>query len=95
MKMYPETDYHFFITASLEERIRRKYIQYTENQTIVDEAKFKQELKEHIQERDELQEKAGYYKQYEKTIVIDVTEDTAPEQSVQKMLAHMKIPSMR
>ena len=47
------------------------------------------------QERDELQEKAGYYKQYEKTIVIDVTEDTAPEQSVQKMLAHMKIPSMR
>lgn len=95
MKMYPETDYHFFITASLEERIRRKCIQYTENQTEIDIEKYKQELREHIQKRDELQEKAGYYELHDSTIVIDVTEDATPEQSVQKILEHIKIPSIR
>lgn len=95
MKMYPETDYHFFITASLEERIRRKCIQYTENQKVEDFERFKRELQEHIQKRDELQEKAGYYQIYDKTIVMDVTKDTSPEQSVQKMLEYIKIPSIR
>ena len=30
MKIYPDIDYHFFITASLKERIKRKCIQYKE-----------------------------------------------------------------
>ena len=28
MKIYPETDYHFFVTADLSERVKRKYSQY-------------------------------------------------------------------
>ena len=28
MKIYPDCDYHFFVVASLEERVRRKCIQY-------------------------------------------------------------------
>ena len=35
MKIYPNLDYHFFITASLEERIRRKSIQYENKYTAI------------------------------------------------------------
>lgn len=67
MKIYPELDYHFLITASLEERVRRKCIQY--NKEANDE-----EVKQNIIKRDIIQEEAGYYKKYDKTITIDVTD---------------------
>ncbi len=66
MQIYPDTDYHFFITADLQERIRRKCIQYKNELT-------KQEVEENILKRDELQEKAGFYKLHKNTITIDVT----------------------
>lgn len=67
MKIYPKLDYHFLIVASLEERIRRKSIQY--------EGKITQEeLRKHIQKRDFLQKEAGFYKKYDKTILLDVTD---------------------
>lgn len=66
IKMYPDVDYHLFITASLEARVNRKFIQY--------EGKVsKEEIRENIMKRDTLQEESGYYKIYDKTIKIDVT----------------------
>lgn len=85
MKMYPETDYHFLITASLEERINRKYIQYKGNLS-------KEEIRENIMKRDALQEDAGYYKEYSKTKKIDVTDCETIEKATQKVLAYIKIP---
>lgn len=66
MKIYPDLDYHFLITASLDERVRRKCIQYNDMEAY-------EKIKENITKRDKLQEEAGYYKKYDKTIEIDVT----------------------
>ena len=79
MKIYPDLDYHFLITASLEERIRRKMIQYGNNANY-------EEIKQNIIMRDDLQEKAGYYKVYENTIKIDVTDCKSAEESAKEVL---------
>ncbi len=79
MKIYPNLDYHFLITASLEERIRRKCIQY--NGDISEE-----EVRQNIIKRDELQEKTGFYKKYENTILLDVTDCKTPEEGANEVL---------
>lgn len=79
MEIYPNLNYHFLITASLEERIRRKSIQYKGKVNL-------EELKQNIVKRDELQEKAGFYKQYDKTTVIDITNCKTVEDSMKKVL---------
>ncbi len=84
MKIYPDLDYHFLITASLEERIRRKSIQY--NGKVNEE-----EIRENIIKRDELQEASGYYKQYDNTILVDVTDCKTVEESANKVLNHIKV----
>ena len=84
MKIYPNLDYHFLITASLEERIRRKCIQY--NGTISEE-----EVRQNIIKRDELQEKSGFYKQYENTILLDVTNCKTPEEGADEVLNKIKL----
>ena len=48
MKIYPDLDYHFFVKASLDERVNRKFSQYNGSLT-------KDELKAHIEKRDKLQ----------------------------------------
>ena len=53
MKIYPECDYHFFVIADLEERVRRKCIQYNNTES-------KEEIRENISKRDELQKQAGF-----------------------------------
>ena len=83
MEIYPNLDYHFMITASLDERIRRKSIQYNNKIDL-------EELKQNIQRRDELQEKAGYYKIYDKTIVVDVSECENVQASAKKVLSFIK-----
>ena len=80
MKIYPELDYHFFVTADIDTRVERKMHQY-ENETIT-----REELKKHIEERDMLQEQAGFYKRYSKTIDVDVTECKNAEESAMKIL---------
>ena len=50
MQIYPELDYHFFITADIETRVERKMNQYKGTEI------SKEELKKHIEERDKLQE---------------------------------------
>ena len=83
VKMYPDVTYHFFIDASIEERTNRKYMQY--NKEIP-----KEQIKEMIQNRDELQEKSGYYKIYTQTIAIDVTNCKSAEESAELVLENMK-----
>lgn len=87
MQIYPKTDYHFFITASLEERIRRKCIQYKGEVS-------EEEVRDNIVKRDELQEKAGFYKLHEKTIQIDVTDCKTIEESTNKVLEQIKLPAI-
>ena len=83
VKMYPDVTYHFFIDASIEERTNRKYMQY--NKEIP-----KEQIKEMIQKRDELQEKSGYYKIYPQTRIIDVTNCKCAEESANLVLENMK-----
>lgn len=85
MQIYPDLDYHIFITADLETRVDRKMHQY-ENEKIT-----REEVKKHIEQRDALQEQSGYYKRYEKTIDIDVTDCENAKQSAQKVLDNIKI----
>ena len=83
MNIYPNLDYHLFITADLEERVRRKMIQYgnkTDENT----------LKENIIQRDNLQKQAGYYKIYKNTITIDVSDCKNVEESTKKVLKFIK-----
>lgn len=84
MQIYPNLDYHLFIEASLEERIQRKLNQYGDNANY-------DEIKKNIVARDELQEKAGYYKIYDNTIRIDVTDCKTVEESTKKVLQEIHI----
>lgn len=82
MSIYPELDYHFFVEASLDERVKRKAFQYGENTNL-------EELKKHIMLRDELQKKAGFYDLNEKTIKIDVTDCKSVKESTDKLLQYI------
>ena len=83
MNVYPEIDYHFLITASLEERVKRKCIQYK------NEVDY-ETVKQNIIQRDKLQELSGYYKKYDKTIEIDVTDCKDAEEGAMKLLEYVK-----
>lgn len=83
VKMYPDVSRHFFIDASIEERTNRKYMQY--NKEIP-----KEQVKEMIQTRDELQEKSGYYKIYPQTQIIDVTRCKNAKESAELVLINIK-----
>ncbi len=87
VKMYPEVDYHFFIYASLDERIRRKCIQYNGELN-------EKEVRENIKKRDELQEKSGFYKIYDITQKIDVTNCSIKE-GAQKIFNNIKLEIMQ
>ena len=81
--IYPNLDYHFFITASLEERVKRKGIQYGKDVDL-------DELKEHIIKRDLLQEQAGFYDFNEKTIKVDVTNCKNAKESTNEVCKYIK-----
>jgi len=86
MQIYPKLDCHLFITASLEERVKRKCIQYKEKEEI-------KAVKKNIKTRDFLQKLAGFYKIYPNTIKIDVTECKSVEESTDKILECCKTES--
>lgn len=83
MEIYPNLDYHLFITASLEERVKRKCIQYKEKES-------RRAVKRNIKLRDSLQKIAGFYKIYPNTIKIDVTDCKSAEESTDKVLENIK-----
>lgn len=87
MKIYPECDYHFFITASLEERVRRKCIQYGNTDSA-------EEIKENIEKRDELQKQAGFYEYSSITEEIDVSDCKSVAESTDLVLQKIKLPEM-
>ena len=80
-----KTNYHFFITASIDERAKRKSIQYNGEVNI-------EELKEHIIKRDNLQKQAGFYNLSNNTIEVDVTDCKTVEESTNKVLNYIKLP---
>lgn len=82
MKIYPDIDYHFFITADLEERVRRKNMQYN--------GENPDEVRKNIEKRDELQERAGFYDKSERTIEIDVTNCKNVKEEIDKLLEYIK-----
>lgn len=84
MQIYPNLDYHFFIEASLEKRIQRKMHQYDNNANY-------DGVKDNIEKRDKLQKTAGYYKIYEQTIKVDVTDCKSTEESALKVLNFIKM----
>lgn len=87
MKIYPDSDYHFFITASLDERVKRKCSQYDNKETI-------EEIKQNIMKRDKLQEQAGFYEYGEITVQVDVTECKSVEESTKLVLQKIKLPEL-
>lgn len=83
MEIYPNLDYHIFVTASLEERVKRKCIQYKEKNNRLS-------VKRNIKIRDRLQKIAGFYKIYSNTIQIDVTDCKSVEESTNKVIKNIK-----
>ena len=84
MKIYPDCDYHFFITASLDERIKRKQGQYNNKDSY-------EEIKENIVKRDELQRMAGFYDYSPITIELDVTNCKSAEEGADLLLSKIKL----
>ena len=87
MIIYPALDYHLFITASIDERVRRKCIQYNVDTNSDEGIK----IRENVITRDTLQEKSGYYKIYDNTIVIDVTNSKSVEESTNIVLEKINL----
>lgn len=83
VNMYPKIDYHFLLVADIDERVRRKMKQYK------GEISF-EDLKKHIQKRDELQKQTGYYKIHPITRVVDVTEYKQIEEETNKIMEYIK-----
>ena len=78
VKIYPEMNLHIFITASLDERVKRRYNQLCKKYTI-------DEVRNTVIERDILHEKSGFNEISSKTIKVDVTEDKSAKESAQKI----------
>ena len=78
VKIYPEMDLHIFITASLEERVQRRYNQLKGEYTI-------DEVRNSIIQRDILHEKSGFNKTFDKTVKVDVTGDSSAKESAKKI----------
>lgn len=87
MKIYPDCDYHFFIIADLDERVKRKCEQYNNKEE-------EKEIRENIVKRDILQEKAGFYEYSENTIELDVTKCKSVLESTKLVLEKIKLPEM-
>ena len=84
MEIYPNLDYHFFITASLDERVKRKASQYNGDLEM-------DSLREHIEKRDKLQKDTGFYKIYPNTIKVDVTNCKDIKESTDEVFKHINI----
>lgn len=82
MAIYPDLDYHFFITADIDKRVRWKASQYDDEEAI-------KNIKANILKRDELQEKSGYYQTYDNTIVVDVSNSNSVEESTKMVLENI------
>ena len=78
VRIYPEMDLHIFITASLEERVKRRYKQLGGIYSI-------EEVRNSVVQRDILHEKSGFNETSDKTVKVDVTEDSSAKESAKKI----------
>lgn len=83
LDIYPNMDCHVFVTASLEERIKRRYAQYNGKYTV-------EEITKIIESRDKLHEQSGFNKKGAKTITVDVTESKNAKEAAEKILKTAK-----
>ena len=83
VEIYPEMDLHLFVTADIEERIKRRYNQYKGKYSI-------EEIKNIILKRDELHNKAGFNKKCNKTVALDLTDCKSANESAKKTLNLIK-----
>lgn len=83
LDIYPNMDCHVFVTASLEERIKRRYAQYNGKYTV-------EEITKMIESRDKLHEQSGFNKKGAKTITVDVTESKNAKEAAEKILKTAK-----
>ena len=96
MAIYPEMDYHFMVKCELGERVKRKLHQYLKDNHIEDyisDEEYEKQyeaVKENIIQRDKLQEEAGFYKIYDKTIELDVTKCKSAKESAELLLTYIK-----
>lgn len=81
--IYPDMTCHIYITANLEERVKRRYNEYNGKYSIA-------EIRKMIVERDRLHEKAGFNLRCAKSITIDVTECKSAEESAKKIYEKLK-----
>lgn len=84
LNIYPKCNYHIFITADLDVRVKRKASQYSD--------KTEDEIRENIIKRDALQKEVGYYDIHSITKVVDVTDCKTANESAQKVLELLEIP---
>lgn len=77
--IYPEMDVHVYITASIEERIKRRFNQYNGLYSMED-------IKKLIVERDKLHDSAGFNKTCPHTITVDVTDCKSAKESSMKVI---------
>lgn len=87
VEIYPEMDLHLFVTADIEERIKRRYNQYKGKYSI-------EEIKNIILTRDELHNKAGFNKKCNKTVTLDLTDCKNANESAKKALNVLKEHSL-
>lgn len=79
VKIYPDMTCHVFITADLEERVNRRYIQY--------EGKYsKEEIKNIIIKRDEIHKNAGFDRVGSNNVNFDVTNYKDAHQSTAELV---------
>lgn len=83
VEIYPDMDLHLFVTADIEERIKRRYKQYKGKYSI-------EEIKSIILTRDELHNKAGFNKMCKRTVTLDLTDCKNASESAQKALNVLK-----
>ena len=77
--IYPDMTVHVYITANLEERVKRRYNQYNQKYAIED-------IREMIIKRDKIHEAAGFNRLYEKSIKIDVSDCKSAEKKKKKVI---------
>ena len=83
LDIYPDMDCHVFVTASLEERTKRRYTQYNGKYTV-------EEITKMIESRDKLHEQSGFNKKGARTITVDVTESKTAKEAAEKVLKTAK-----
>jgi cytidylate kinase len=84
--VFPDADYKLFLTASLEEKVRRRAAQYEKRGEVVDEEAMRKEVE--ARDRVDTERAVAPLRPAPDAIVID-TDDLTIEQVVEKILEHI------